>query len=268
MSVVQGKFIQIHSINSFYTHVEQMLIEHFDNETYKDSVFLLGTYCKEPVSKTKQLYPNKRIITYQLEQLMGGQNWHNVNNTIENLKSAEEIWDYDHMNVEYLKYFDIKVNKIIPMLYTNSLKRIEENKSPFFDVLFYGFMNERRFKIFNKIQSELYGQIKLNWIYGSTDIDKYIEDSKVILNLHAFDPYNRQEQVRMFYPVINGKTVISEESQLNNMEGCIIESSLDELSKVLLLATRTKLWKDFGKQAQKNFNAITKERIENENIYM
>ena len=268
MPVVQGKFIQIHSVNSFYVHVEEMLLEHFDNEHYKNCVFLLGTYCREPVEITKRLYPNKRIITYQLEQLMGGQNWHNVNNTIENLKSAEEIWDYDSINVEYLKYFNVKVHKIVPMLYTQSLNRIQENSNPFFDVLFYGFMNERRFKIFNKIQSDLYGQIKINWIYGSTDIDKYIADSKIILNIHAFDPYNRQEQVRMFYPLINGKTIVSEESQLNNMEGCIIESSIENMSKVLLLAARSNLWKDFGKQAQKNFKYMTKERIENENIYM
>ena len=264
--MISGKFIHIHSVNIFYDHVEQMLLEHFDNEQYKDCVFLLGTYCREPVSKTKLLYPNKRIITYQLEQLMGGNNWHNVENTINNLKSAEEIWDYDPINVSYLKYFNIEVKKIVPMLYAQSLKRIPKNDNPFFDVLFYGFMNQRRFNIFNKIQSELYGQIKLNWIYGSTDIDKHIADSKIILNLHAFDPYNRQEQVRMFYPVINGKTVISEESQHNNMNGCIIETNLNNISRTLLLAATTSIWKDFGTQAERNFYLLTKERLSDGNI--
>jgi hypothetical protein len=266
--MINGNFIQIHSVNIFYDHVEQMLLEHFDNEKYKDCVFLLGTYCREAVSKTKLLYPKKRIITYQLEQLMGGSNWHNIENTIKNLKSAEEIWDYDSLNVSYLKYFNIKVNKIVPMLYTQSLKRVPKNENPFFDVLFYGFMNQRRFNIFNKIQSELYSQIKLNWVYGSTDIDKYIADSKIILNLHAFDPYNRQEQTRMFYPVINGKTVISEQSQYNNMQGCIIETSLDNLSKTLLLASTTSIWKDFGIQAEKNFISLSNERLSNDNIYL
>lgn len=267
MPVVQGKFIQIHSVNMFYDFVIQMLLEHFDNEKYKDCVFLLGTYCREPVEVTKKLHPNKRIITYQLEQLMGGQNWHNVNNTIENLKSAEEIWDYDQMNVEYLKYFNIEVKKIVPMLYTNSLKKVEKNTNPFFDVLFFGFMNERRFKIFNRLQSELYGQIKLQWIYGSTNIDKYIADSKTILNLHAFEPYNRQEQTRMFYPIINEKTVISEKSQVNNMQSCIIESNIEDLAKVILSVCKTNVWIDFGIQAEKTFKVITNERL-NENIYM
>lgn len=267
MPIVQGKFIEINSVNMFYDFVVEMLLEHFDNHNYKDCVFLLGTYCKEPVSETKKLYPNKRIITYQLEQLMGGQNWHNINNTINNLKSAEEIWDYDTMNVEYLKYFNIKVNKIIPMLYTNSLKRIPKNTNPFFDVLFFGFMNERRFKIFNKLQSELYGQIKINWIYGSTNIDKYIADSKTILNLHAFEPYNRQEQTRMFYPIINQKTVISEKSQVNSMQNCIIESSIDDLSKTILSVCNTNIWIDFGIQAEKTFKNNTG-KIINENICM
>lgn len=265
--MINGKFIQIHSVNIFYDFVIQMLLEHFDNEKYKDCVFLLGTYCREPVKITKKLYPNKRIITYQLEQLMGGQNWHNINTTVENLKSAEEIWDYDPINVEYLKYFNIEVKKVVPMLYTNSLKRIQKNTNPFFDVLFFGFMNERRFKIFNRLQSELYGQIKLQWIYGSTDIDKHIADSKIILNLHAFDPYNRQEQTRMFYPIINEKTIISEKSQFNNMPSCIIESNIEDLSKVIFSVCKTNIWFDFGIQAEKTFKNLSMERL-NENIYM
>ena len=107
----------------------------------------------------------------------------------------------------------------------------------------------------------------MQWIYGSTNIDKYIADSKTILNLHAFEPYNRQEQTRMFYPVINEKTVISEKSQVNNMQSCIIESNIEDLAKVILSVCKTNIWVDFGIQAEKIFKKITQEKL-NENIHI
>ena len=90
-------------------------------------------------------------------------------------------------------------------------------------------------------------------------------DSKTILNLHAFEPYNRQEQVRMFYPVINSKTIISETSQLNNMPKCIIESDILNISKVILSVCKTNLWIDFGIQAEENFKKTSEEKIKQYN---
>ena len=72
----------------------------------------------------------------------------------------------------------------------------------------------------------------------------------------------------MFYPVINGKTVVSEESQRNNMQGCIIETNLNNLSRTLLLASTTSIWKDFGIQAEKNFKNLSKERLTDGNIHL
>ncbi len=176
-----------------------------------------------------------------------------------NLKGADEIWDFDFLNSAFLAENGIKVDRLVPILHTSLLQRIDYKEDPFFDVLFYGYMNERRFKIFHDLQKSLYGNIKLNWIYGSCDIDKYIQDSKVILNLHAFEPYSRQEQVRMFYPIINYKTVISEASQLNNLSGSIIESSLEDLANTLRCVCRSDVWREFGKQAELNFKLKTKQ---------
>ena len=267
--ITSGKFIKIYQLSDFYNHVTEMLLEHFDNEKHNNYLFAIGTYCIESISVIKNQFPNYKIIAYQLEQLMGGKKsdyWHNVENIINNLKDADEIWDYDYINSEYLlKYYEIKVDKIVNLLYTKSLKKIDLNKNPFFDVLFYGSLNQRRLDVFYKIQSQLYGQIKMCWIYGSCDIDNYIYDSKTILNLHAFEPYNRQEQVRMFYPVINSKTIISETSQLNNMPKCIIESDILNISKVILSVCKTNLWIDFGIQAEENFKKTSEEKIKQYN---
>jgi hypothetical protein len=262
--VITGKFIKIYELNKFFSHVSSMMLEHFDTPRYANTVFLLGTYILESVAEIRKKFPGLRIIAYQLEQLMAGNNWHSVKTTMSNLEGADEIWDFDFLNSAFLAENGIKVNRLVPILHTSLLQRIDFKEDPFFDVLFYGYMNERRFKIFHDLQKSLYGNIKLNWIYGSCDIDKYIQDSKVILNLHAFEPYSRQEQVRMFYPIINYKTVISEASQLNNLSGSIIESSLEDLAGSIKCVCHSDIWREFGKQAETNFRLKTERFLANE----
>lgn len=255
--VITGQFIKIHELNKFFSHVTSMMLEHFDNPKYKNTTFLLGTYILEPVNEIKKLFPGQKIIVYQLEQLMAGTNWHDVRKTMLNIDGADEIWDFDYLNRAFLAENGIIVNRLVPILHTSALQKINIKDEPFFDVLFYGYMNERRFKIFHNLQQNLYNDIKINWIYGSCDLDKYIQDSKIILNLHAFEPYNRQEQVRMFYPIINYKTVVSEISQHNNLSGSIIESSIDDLANTIKCVCRSDVWREFGKQAEINFRQKT-----------
>jgi hypothetical protein len=66
----------------------------------------------------------------------------------------------------------------------------------------------------------------------------------------------------MFYPVINGKTVISEKSQVNNMEGCIIETEIKDLSNLILSVINSNIWYDFGKNAASNFEAKSRVTID------
>jgi len=242
-----------------------MLLEHFDTPKYSNTVFSVGTYIKISFKKLQEIFPNKRIIIYQLEQLMDLPTWQSVSEIVENIREANEIWDYDNLNVLYLKnYCGIKVNKIVPLLYTKNLELIINKDDPEFDVLFYGFLNERRFKIFQHLQSQLYGKIKLAWIYGTFDLNNHIANSKIILNLHAVEPWNRQEQVRMFYPIINGKTVVSEPSQLNNMPNEIIESNIDNLANTFLDLCNSDKWKIFGIEAKEKFKIRTQEFLNKE----
>lgn len=263
--IIKGNYIIIHQLNIFFNHVSLMLLEHFDTPKYSNTVFSVGTYIKISFKKLQEIFPNKRIIIYQLEQLMDLPTWQSVSEIVENIREANEIWDYDNLNVLYLKnYCGIKVNKIVPLLFTKSLEKNLIKDNPEFDVLFYGFLNQRRFNIFNQLQNELYGKIKLIWIYGTFDLDKHIANSKVILNLHAAEPWNRQEQVRMFYPIINGKTVISETSQLNNMPNEIIETNTDKLSSTFLDICNSDKWKTFGLEAKENFKIRTQNFLDKE----
>lgn len=267
IKTIIGNYITIHQLNDFFGHVSAMLLEYFDIPKYNNVVFSVGTYIHIPFIKLKEQFPNKRIIIYQLEQLMGLSTWQSVSKIIENIKDASEIWDYDYLNTVYLEtYHKIKVHRILPLLYTKSLERITSKDNPEFDVLFYGYLNERRFKIFQQLQAQLYGKIKFAWIYGSFDLDSHIANSKTILNLHATEPWNRQEQVRMFYPIINGKTNISEISQINNMPDEIIECHTDQLAQTILQVCNSDIWKTFGLQAKEKFYQRTQQYIKLHNL--
>lgn len=266
IKTINGNFIVVHQLNDFFGHVTAMLLEHFDLPKYSNVVFSVGTYVYFSYQQLQAMFPNKRIIVYQLEQLMDLPTWQPIPQIVNNIKDAE-IWDYDSLNIHYLKIrHNIKVSKLIPLLYTKQLENIANKDNPEFDVLFYGFMNERRFRIFENLQSQLYGQIKLIWIYGTFDLNSHIANSKVILNLHATEPWNRQEQVRMFYPVINGKTVISETSQINNMPGEIIECNVERLANTLLEVCNSDTWKTFGLQAKQKFKDRTEQGIKLYNL--
>ena len=258
-----GEHIIVHQLNVFFAHMREMLMEHFDKPEWNDTLFVLGGHTRCPLSWYEARHPGKRVIVYQSEQLFGmgggvGNNFIDMPRTIENLRTYPEIWDYDDLNVEFLSWTNIHVKHVLPMLHTQRLKRIESVTDPKIDVLFYGLMNQRRWEIMVGIQRTCYGQLRLAWVYGDPDMDKHIANSKVVLNLHAFEPWNRQEQVRMFYPVINGKTVVSEPSQVNRMEGLIIEMDPDQLGPYLKDICSSDEWRNFGLQAQKEFEERSK----------
>jgi hypothetical protein len=257
LKTITGKHIKICQLNSFFSNVSAMLLEHFDLPEYENVVFILGGYIFHPVSFFRDKFPNHKLIAYQLEQMMGPDNWNSLTRTIENLRGFDEIWDYDNLNSGFLIHQNIYTDKIVPMLYTQSLEKIVSKEEPKIDVLFFGTMNERRWRIIDTIQRRSYNELKVVWSYGDYDVDEYIANSKTILNLHAFEPWNRQEQVRMFYPIINGKTVISEVSQVNRMQGLIIEFENQNLVEVLRSVCMTDLWKTFGEFSKKEFKERT-----------
>ncbi len=252
--ILLGNNICINILDDYFEHVAIMLLEHFDVEEYKDCIFLLGVCNFLPASEIKRSYPNKKVIVYQLEQLMGGcDNQNLVNSVIENIRSADEIWDYDSLNIEYLKYYSINGVKLVPMLYTEALNRIKNKDNPEIDLLFYGWMNPRRYNIFLGLQRALHNKVNIVWIYGFSNIESYLSNSKVILNIHAYEPWNRQEQVRMFYPLINGKLIISEISQINYFDEEIVESDIEGLSNSIIHYCQGNNWKNFGLLAKEKF---------------
>jgi hypothetical protein len=254
-----GKFITVNEYNHFFNHVTKMLMYHFDTEAFKDTVFVLGSYCAVPYAKLCEMYPNKKVIIYQLEQLFSSSDtWQSVATIISNLRGAR-IWDYDELNATYLSWNGINVERVLPLLHTPTLVDIPKEQENI-DVLFYGYMNERRFKLIRQMEPAFYGRVSLVWLYGVgyEHLKTYIARSKIILNLHMTEPYNRQEQVRMFYPLMNEKCIVSEPSQKNYLGDSIIESNNLGVSIVEILSSNS--WGDLGSKGARAFKSMSYKR--------
>jgi|GEM_PF-1941085 len=256
----QGRHIIVHEPDAMgFEHVSAMLLEFFDVPERDGAAFILGDYIIHPTVHFRELYPGRRLIVYQLEQMVGSQTWHPLDRTIANLAGADEIWDYDSFNVAFLERFGVRVDRLVPMLYTPSLRRIELRDEPSIDVLFTGFMNERRHRIFLQIQRQTYGRLRLMWLQGVSgeDLDRHIADAKIVLNLHAFEPWHRQEQTRIFYPLINGRMVVGEASERNWYGSRIVEVDPDLLPETLAHWSQGDRWRHFGLRAAERYRQGT-----------
>ena len=123
------------------------------------------------------------------------------------------------------------------------------------DVLFYGYLTERRSKLLTQIANAGCNKWATTITMGISgeNLAKWIGRSKIILNIHAYDNNNRQEQVRMFYPVINGACVVSEQSARNYLDGCITECPLRYLPETIDNILANGMWKKLGDNAVYNF---------------
>ena len=233
--------VVISGYSKTFEPVKKMLLDNFNEP---DSVIVLGYHHFDFNNwKIRKQFPNKKIIIYQLEQLADkNSTWYNPNSTNRTiidrtlhvkkaLRAADEVWDYDELNVPALKEIGCENIKIVPLMYSESL-----NKRT--DVLFFGALNDRRIRFLNHLAGH-----KLRIITNSSDIAKYkhsplakfmkptlfgselqneINAAKIVVNIHYFD-IKIQEQVRLFDLLINNVQVISEVSNKNHFPDLIKE---------------------------------------------
>jgi hypothetical protein len=257
---VEGRHIKVHERNIFFAHVTAMLLHYYDTEEHAGSVFILGDYITHPIEHFRSLYPGRKIIAYQLEQLVGGENWHSVDRTIAHLKGMDAIWEFDALNCVYLSWQGVTASRLVPVRHTPALRfapSLAGGREPNIDLLFYGFINPRRFRFLQTIQQKLYGRLKWVHAYGifGPELDELIARSKVIFNLHPFEPYHRQEQVRIFYPLMNEKCVLSEQSQLSWFGDSILECTEGELVRGIERAMDS--WRQVGEAGAERFERET-----------
>ena len=197
---------------------------------------MIGINYGEIMPEYRDLYPDKKLIIYNWEQLVSGNHWIHIPSLCESMKGADEIWDYNDLNEKYLSlYHNIKVDHIYPFTYYPAIEKLTNNEEPDIDILFYGGFNERRSKIMSDLWQVFYNKYRVIVMFGQSIEEnfKYIANSKLILNLHGLEPWSRQEQERIGFLVGNKKCVISEWSQENYFNGAILEAKLDHLIDII-----------------------------------
>jgi hypothetical protein len=251
--------MEIYKFNHVFDHVEVTLNELFGNKPeYKNVLFILGYNVIKDMRGLISQYPNHKVIIIQLEQLYKGSYWANEI-SYNNLKYAHEIWDYDRNNILFLReYFNLNA-RFFPMKYTESLFEIESvNKiKPDIDILFYGYLHERRAKVWFNLQKKFSDQYKMFNMFGiwGDELTNYISRSKIILNMHNSD-IPRQEQVRIYYPVINNRCVLSEKSEYNYFGNAIVELPYEKLVDGAISLLKNDNWKKIALQSGDIFKNI------------
>jgi len=249
----------VYKFNHVFDHIEKTFIELYENDpVYEHTVFVLGYNVLKSLEFLREQYNGYKIIVYQLEQLYRGSPWVTKKN-YEILKSADEVWDYDEGNIQWIhQNYQIKA-RFHPLKYTESLKvlpTLVESEADI-DVLFYGYLHERRAKFLINLQQKAAGKYKIFDLYGiwGKDLDSYIKRSKIIINIHTKD-FARQEQPRIYYPVINGRCVLSEKSPINYFGDAIIEVPYDRLLDKTFDLLKTGEWLDVAYQASGKFKNL------------
>lgn len=254
-------FYYLTHLQTVWKNICEMIQENYDECDNHNTAVVLGSYI---YAKKENLIPNlpsniNKVVVYQTEPLVK-QHFHPPEQIIENLRSYDEVWEFDYDN--YLLLLNQGINAHFkPVKYTHSLKKIQNVSEPDIDILFYGsYTHHRHQYIKNYIDGYVYKDIKqyqlsqkrnIVWLYGLDDnrLDEFISRSKIILNLqpHKQDENeDRQSQVRIFYPLINGKCIVSERSMRNYFGNCIIEiENSQELGDVTLNLLETGEWRNY-----------------------
>ena len=242
---------------AFWQMLSRMIEEKYSHAYHPDDVLLMGCNFASCTQLKSEYFPNNngKIIVYQLEPLIEN-HWHNKNKILENLKDADEVWDYNLENIDVLKQHGIHA-KFKPLLHADCLKQIDNKEDPDIDVLFYGSFTDHRSNFFRDVTNnfvvtsdlELYRKINYVTLFNIDDkkLDSFISRSKIILNLHPHDDQNmHQQQTRIFYPLINQKCVMSEKSTNNYFGDCIVEfDGFQDFGEKLIHLLKTDDWKNY-----------------------
>tara|TARA_R100000005_G_scaffold41143_1_gene19312 strand:+ start:72 stop:1433 length:1362 start_codon:yes stop_codon:yes gene_type:complete len=240
-----------------------MIEDNYSKHIDEDDCLIVGACTERTVKEIKESNPGaKRYIVYQLEPLHEN-HWHTPEKIISHMEGADEIWDYDPDNVNYLSRQGIEAN-YKPFLYSEKLKRIENKPEDELDIdiLFYGDQSlPHRLQTLREISSPYIGvkeeSLVMLWNVTGKKLDDYISRAKVILDLHTSEENKVQKQTRLFYALINGKCVVSEKSKYNNFKDLIIEVERDQLKDKLFQVLREDQWKEYQNNVSEKFKEMS-----------
>lgn len=120
-----------------------------------------------------------------------------------------EIWDYSLRNLAIWRSLGVSRQiHYLPPGYTRSLTRIEAAVEQDIDILFYGSLNPRRYRVLDALTQR---GVKLGHLFGvyGKERDAAIARAKLVLNLHFYEA-GIFESVRVSYLLANSKAVVAE----------------------------------------------------------
>lgn len=241
----------------------KMIEENYVTQENNHCTVVLGSYVHNSVKELRNVITTP-IIVYQTEPLVQN-HWWKIEHIINNIREADEVWDFDYQNVQILQNYGINA-KFKPPLYTSQLKKLKTIENPDIDVLFYGTLtNYRSSLLFDLIEKaiipvhhfDLITKRTIMTLYNFTGdkLNEYLARSKIILNISPYDGEKRQEQVRIFYNLINGKCVLSEKSPINYYDDLIVEfDGVQQLSDKILQLLENDNWRNY---TNKDFNSYS-----------
>jgi hypothetical protein len=110
------------------------------------------------------------------------------------------------------------------------------------------------------MQQKMAGKFKVFNMYGiwGKELDEYISRSKLIINIHS-EEIAKQEQVRMYYPVINGRCVLSEVSSTNYLGDSIIQVPYEKMVDATIKILESDKWKPQALKCSDTYKNISNE---------
>ncbi len=173
-----------------------------------------------------------RFINYNFEQIGGAQR-SPIGAVNFSLMRNMPNWDYSRANIRALNQSGVCDVALVPIGYAPGLERIRHLEKDI-DVLFYGSVNERRTRTLEAIRRKGLNVVWDDpWELSREMRDDRISRAKVVINLAFYDGIHIFEEVRVSYLLANRVCVLSELTELTQIEDdmrqCVDGASLDLL---------------------------------------
>jgi len=186
-------------------------------------------------------FPNKEITVFQYLPLDRANS--ELTENIQTLKTVNEVLCIDNETNEWLIESGIN-SKVVPIIYNAKVEKISNVIDPEIDVLYYGKVTPRIFKVLKLLSDSGVNVLFVNENY-TDQLDKHIASSKIVLNLHETE-FTGQNFLKIAYLLANNKCIISEKSKLNYFSSLIIEENYDNIVSQVKNVLESNAWKSFS----------------------
>src|SRR4030095_319122 len=177
---------------------------------------------------SKDFIPKQPYIIYQLEPLILPFWREKRNEKAELFKKAEAIWDYSESNAVYLNKLGLNTDAL-KLGYHPKLEEVTHSPYHDYDVLFVGFLTERRKMVIEGLNQLCCVSVQQRW---GKDFSEALGRTKILLNLHQYEQLTPIEQPRIFYALNNHTFILSESSldnPYNNLPMCDLKNVIDNI---------------------------------------